>query len=169
MRLGLVALALALGLPEAAAAPSAPDLVGRWVIDAGASDEEGRRVGPPGGAGAPSGAFPAPVLREFAGTPEELLFERDPDGTLTLDDGNSVSRLYADGRRFKRANGLLESTVKLKDGALLVESQPGGGGVKVTVAYSTDAQGHLLVDATLKPPQGKPLQRRRVYKRAPPD
>lgn len=189
-----MALGLALGLPGAAAAQSPRGLVGRWVIEPGSSDEGGRRPEPgsesPGRiGGAPPGAFPeeiqpagalpagivggsasggnpAAVLREFGASPEELTFARDPDGTLTLDDGETVSRLYSDGRRFKRANGLLESSVRLKDGALVLESQPSGGGIKMTVAYALDAQDHLIVDASLKPPQGKATKRRRVYKRA---
>jgi hypothetical protein len=191
--LTLVALGLALGLSGAHAAQAAPDLAGRWAIEPGASDEGGRRPEPGGESprrigGAPPGAFPeetqpagalpegivsggqnganpAAVLKEFGASPEELVFGRDPDGTLTLDDGNTVARLYADGRRFKRANGLLETIVRQKDGALVLESQPSGGGIKVTVAYALDAQDHLIVDATLKPPQGKAMKRRRVYKR----
>ncbi len=187
------AFGLILGLSAAGATASVPDVVGRWVIEPGASDEGGRRPEPGGAAparigGTPPGAFPeevqpagalpaggasgrrggnpAAAFAEFNSNPEELVFDRDPDGTLTLDAGDGVSRLYLDGRRFKRANGLLETTVRIKEGALVLDSQPSGGGVRVTIAYGLDAQGHLLVDATLKAPQGKPVVKRRVYTRA---
>ncbi len=178
-----------------AAADAALDLSGRWAIDPNLSGDDGGQPGAMGGrgqggiGGAPPGAFPEEVLpagplprgqrpgkapagdphaamREFAASPEVLIFGRDPDGTLTLDDGETLGRLYTDGRRFKRANGLLETKAQLKEGALLVESQPSGGGPRVTVSYSLDAKGRLLVVSTLKPASGKPSERRRVYVRA---
>jgi hypothetical protein len=53
----------------------------------------------------------------------------------------------------------------VKEGALVLKSQLIGAGIRLTVAYSVDGKGHLLVDASLKPARGKAVQRRRVYKR----
>jgi hypothetical protein len=151
-----------------AAVANGPDLVGSWVLDHALSAEGPPRGGP--GALLPSsssgtGPSPAAALAEFVAAPESLEFGRDPDGTLTLDDGERLTRLYTDGRRFKRANGLLETRCRIKDGVLELESRPPGSDLKVSVAYSLDAQRRLLVDATLKPPRGKALRRRRVYNR----
>lgn len=198
--------------PAEPAKPSIPNLAGRWQLNRELSEDarqkmreamnQGRpRSGMPGGrrprggsSGGPAGALPPEGFggadREPDGTsrdllePPEQLNVTQTEGQVTIEDGEGVLRLYTDGRKSKRENGLVEVRARWKGSELVVESKGADlpkagrgseqsppkriGAPKSVTVYGLDAaKRQLLVTTHLDVPFGESVVVRRVYDVAP--
>jgi hypothetical protein len=198
--------------PAEPARPAIPNLAGRWQLNRELSEDarqkmrEAMNQGRPrsglmggrrprgGGAGAPAGALPPEGFggadRESEGPsqdllePPELLTVTQTEGQVTIEDGQRVLRLYTDGRKSKRENGLVEVRARWKASELVVESKGADlpkagsdsqrspsnriGAPKSVTVYALDAaKRQLLVTTHLEGPLGESVVVRRVYDVAP--
>jgi len=199
--------------PAEPAKSSIPNLAGRWQLNRELSEDAGQKMrearknqerprsGMPGdrrprggGSGGPMGA---PPPEGFGGTdresdgaardllePPAMLTVTQTEGQVTIEDGEGVLRLYTDGRKSKRENGLVEVRARWKGSELVVESKGADlpkagsdsqqsppkriGAPKSVTVYGLDvAKRQLLVTTHLDVPFGESVVVRRVYDVAP--
>jgi hypothetical protein len=116
--------------------------------------------------------------------PPAMLTVTQTEGQVTIEDGEGVLRLYTDGRKSKRENGLVEVRARWKGSELVVESKEADlpkagsgsqqspskriGAPKSVTVYGLDAaKRQLLVTTHLDVPFGESVVVRRVYDVAP--
>ena len=197
--------------PAEPAKPSIPNLAGRWQLNRELSEDarqkmrEAMNQGRPragviggrrpraGGSGGPMGAPPdgfGGADNEPDGAardplePPAMLTVTQTEGQVTIEDGEGVLRLYTDGRKSKRENGLVEVRARWKGSELVVESKGADlpkagsdsqqgtpkriGAPKSVTVYGLDAaKRQLLVTTHLDVPFGESVVVRRVYDVAP--
>jgi hypothetical protein len=198
--------------PAEPAKPSIPNLAGRWQLNRELSEDarqkmrEAMNKGQPrsglmggrrprgGGSGRAAGALPPEgfggtdpeadgTSRDLLAPPEQLTVTQT-EGLVTIEDGERVLRLYTDGRKSKRENGLVEVRARWKGSELVVESKGADlpkagsdshqstpkriGAPKSVTVYGLDVtKRQLLVTTHLDVPFGESVVVRRVYDVAP--
>jgi len=207
--LALASASVTTAAPADPAKSSIPNLAGRWQLNRQLSEDarqkmrEAMNQGRPrsglmggrrprgGGSGGPGGALPPEAFgggndREPDETtrdllePPEMLTVTQTEGQVTIEDAEGVVRLYTDGRKSKRENGLVEVRARWKGSELVVESKGADlpkagsgsrespskriGAPKSVTVYGLDAaKRQLLVTTHLEVPFGESVVVRRVY------
>jgi hypothetical protein len=128
---------------------------------------------------------PGGTMRDLL-EPPAMLTVTQTEGLVTIEDGEGVLRLYTDGRKSKRENGLVEVRARWKGAELVVESKGADppkagsgsqqspptrvGAPKSVTVYGLDAaKRQLLVTTHLDVAFGESVVVRRVYDIAPED
>jgi hypothetical protein len=181
------------GPPQPATA-DAQSISGAWTLDLQSSDREpaiapgggepgegerggGRRAGMGGGRmgggmrGEGRGSREAmqqarETVQELVQPAERLTITQTPDQVTFTDSDGRIRHYAANGRKEKHQmlSGVVETKTTWKDGQLVMESQPEGGGAKVVQTYSLDPKTRQLIVTTAMEGSGRSMPPiRRVY------